>query len=151
MIRRQYARPVVRLFEEVRVLDPRNPGISLDEGQMITSRDPERAKRILGRALEEYPTNLELLHWYAHAMWADSWETSEEIIQLILPYKPQDGDVLYDLACTRSRAGDLDESEKYLRRAIESGFTMFGHMEVDPDLRNLRKEGRLSRVLRDYR
>jgi len=151
MIRRQMARSVVRLFEEARVLDPENPGINLDEGQMVTSRNRERAIRMLGRTLEQYPTNLELLHWYAHALWGESWETSEEIIELILPYKPQDADVLYDLACTRSLAGDLDESEKYLRQAIASGFTMFGHMEIDPDMRNLRKEGRLSEVLMDYR
>ena len=151
MIRRQMARQVVRLFEEARVLDPENLGVVLDEGQMITSRNIERAIRMLGGALERYPTNLELLHWYAHALWVDSLETGEEIIEVILPYKPEDADLLYDLACARSRAGDLDESEKYLRQAIESGYRMFGHMETDPDLRNLRMEGQLPSVLADYR
>ena len=59
--------------------------------------------------------------------------------------------MLYDLACTRSLAGELDESEDFLRRSIESGYRMFDHMESDPDLRNLRESGRLSQVLMEYR
>jgi len=151
MIRRQRARPVVRLFEEARVLDPENLGVNLDEGQMVTSRNATRATRLLGRTLELYPTNLELLHWYAHATWGESWQVSEAIIELILPYKPQDSDLLYDLACTRSRSGNLDQSEEFLRRSIDAGFTKFGHMESDPDLRNLREEGRLSKIISEYR
>ena len=151
MIRNPIARQIGPLFEEARVLDVDNPGVLLDQGQMVTSRNPTRAARLLGHGLELYPTNPELLHWYAHAVWGESWQDAEEIIELILPYKPQDGDVLYDLACTRALAGNLDESEKLLRRAIDSGFRRFDHMESDPDMRNLRQSGQLSRVLMDYR
>ena len=151
MIRSPIARQILQLFEEARVLDPDNPGVLLDQGQMVTSRNPTRAARLLGHGLELYPTNPELLHWYAHAVWSDSWQDAEGIIELILPYKPQDGDVLYDLACTRALSGNLDESEELLRRAIDSGFRNFDHMESDPDMRNLRQSGQLSRVLMDYR
>ena len=151
MINRRSARQVLGLFTEVRSLDPENLGASIDQGQMLTYQDPNGAGRIMGQALESYPTNPELLHWYAHAVWGESWQDAEAIIELILPYKPLDGDVLYDLACTRSLAGNLDESEDFVRRAIESGFREFDHMESDPDLRNLRESGQLSLVLMDYR
>jgi tetratricopeptide (TPR) repeat protein len=140
-----------KAFERLLDLDPDNLGAILDFGQITYARDPKSAARMLGGALELYPTNPELLHWYAHAIWPESWEAAEDILELVLPFKPQDGDVLYDLACTRSLAGDLDESEVFLRRSIESGFRNFSHMDSDPDMRNMREDGRLSRVLKEYR
>jgi hypothetical protein len=147
----QIPKRVLGLFESAIAEDPENLGINLDFGQMIMAQNPARAKRLLGKSLGLYPTNPELLHWYAHAIWSESWQTSEEIIELILPYKPQEGDVLYDLACTKSLAGNLDESEEFLRRAIAAGYREFNHMETDPDLRALRQDGRLSEVLKDFR
>ena len=73
------------------------------------------------------------------------------LLTAVEPFKPQEGDVLYDLACARSLAGELGESEAYLRRAIEAGFRHWQSIDSDPDLRNLRKSGRFATVMREYR
>jgi hypothetical protein len=141
----------LRMYGEISNHDPMNLAAWLDRGQILSVAKPERGRRILGRALVRYPTNLELLHWYAHAIWGESNESAEGLLEVILPFKPQEADVLYDLACTRSLADDFDASEDYLRRAIEAGYRNWQHMESDPDLRKLRESGRFSELLREYR
>jgi tetratricopeptide (TPR) repeat protein len=138
-----------KLYHKALEIDPENLAAKLDQGQVRWVRDAKQGAEILESALELYPTNPELLHWYAHSIWSASWSDAEQILVLIVPYKPQEGDVLYDLACTRSLAGDLDGSVAYLRRAIDAGYRDFGHMASDPDMRNLRESGRLSEVLRE--
>jgi len=141
----------LRLYAQITDQDPTNLGAWLDRGQILSVARPERGRKVLGRALVRYPTNLELLHWYAHAIWGESSESAERLLRVILPYKPQEADVLYDLACTRSLADDLDASETFLRQAIEAGYRNWQHMESDPDLRKLRESGRFSELLREYR
>ena len=77
-------------------------------------------------------------------------DQAEKLLQLILPHKELDGDVLYDLSCARSLAEDIPSSEEYLRAAIEAGFRNWRVIETDSDLRNLRESGRFSEVLREY-
>jgi tetratricopeptide (TPR) repeat protein len=131
--------------------DPDNLAALLDRGHLMSIRPRERALVPLGRAVELHPQNPEVLHWYAHAIWTQSWEEAEQLLSAILPYKAQDSDVLYDLACTRSLAGDLAASEEHLRAAIDAGYREWHHMESDSDLRNLRESGRFAELMREVR
>jgi tetratricopeptide (TPR) repeat protein len=131
--------------------DPNNLAARVDLGMMQAFTGKPDALDILVPAVERYPTRPEVLHWYAHAVWQQSWEEAEELLELILPFKPIESDLLYDMACARSLAGDLTASESYLRRAIDAGFRDWSHMESDPDLRNLRASGKFSVVLQEYR
>jgi len=140
-----------RDLEAALALDADNPGVRLDLAQVLSGADPRRSRELLSRAITRYPTHPELLHWYAHAVWADSWREAESLLELIEPYKSAEADVLYDLACTRSLGDDLEASESYLRRAIAAGYLNFTHMETDPDLRNLRESGRFATVVREHR
>ena len=143
----------LRLLDFALEIDPDNLGALLDRGQQLAlsgTRTAEAAEP-LERAVELYPGNPEVLHWYAHAIWSDSVETAEKLLLAILPFKPQEGDVLYDLACSRSLADDIAGSEEYLRAAIEAGYREWTSMEADGDLRSLRESGRFAAVLKEYR
>jgi hypothetical protein len=131
--------------------DPGAPAPLLDAGQTAAIRGDAEAKRYLEQGLELYPTDPELLHWYGHALWLDSWQEARDVLRLVAPYKQGDPDVLYDLACLASLSEEIDSAESYLRQSIAAGFDNYGHMETDPDLRNLRENGRLSEVLAEYR
>jgi len=153
LLKRGQARPALDAFRAAFELAPDLPATRLDFGQALVMSASGRAEAlaVLRRGVELQPTDPEMLHWYAHALWSDSWAESEKVLRAILPYKPNEGDVLYDLACTRSLAGDLDGSVEFLRRAIEAGFRTWGLMETDPDLRALRASGRFAEVLKEYR
>jgi hypothetical protein len=134
-----------------RQIDPDNLASRLDRGQLMALRRQKRAQALLGEALSRDPRNPDVLHWYAHAIWGEDLEQAERILETILPALPNDGDVLYDLACARSLAGDPERSQSFLRSSIEAGFRNWDLIENDPDLRNLRESGLFSEVLQEYR
>ncbi len=150
-MRLDYRRRGEAMFRETLELDPDNLGARVGLGMMQAVTRRAEGRELLGPAVERFPTRPDPVHWYAHAVWVDSWEDAEALLELIVPFKTNDSDLLYDLACTRSLAGDVAASEGYLRQAIEAGFKDWGHMETDADLRNLRASGRFSEVLQEYR
>ena len=144
-------RAAMRRFGNVLRIEPENRAALFGRGLLMLAQGDEEAATPLARTVALYPGDPEVLHWYAHAIWSDSWEDAERLLDAVLPFKPQEADVLYDLACTRSLAGELSESERLLRAAVEAGYTEWQHMEIDPDLRNLRESGRFAAVMREVR
>jgi len=150
-MRQNFRRRSEARFRAALETDPENLAARIDLGMMQAFTGKPDALDILIPAVERYPTRPEVLHWYAHAVWQQSWEEAEELLELILPFKPNESDLLYDMACARSLAGDLTASESYLRRALDAGFRDWSHIESDPDLRNLRSSGKFSEILQEYR
>jgi tetratricopeptide (TPR) repeat protein len=130
--------------------DPQNYAAHLDRGQMMALRGFERAEKIAKEAVRLRPDDPEAWHWYAHSLWYVSWENAEKIISAIQPHLANQADALYDLACTRSLAGDLEVSAGYLERAYLAGFRNRGHIASDADLRNLRESEHFSRVMQRF-
>lgn len=141
------ARRVFRLAYQV---DDQSPGVLLDRGHLMVEFGDADGLNVMTRAVSLYPQNPDVLHWYAHAIWSESLADATTLLEKVLPFKPADGDVLYDLACARSLEGDLDASQDFLRQAIEAGFTRWEHMEIDPDLRNLREGGQFAELAAEY-
>jgi tetratricopeptide (TPR) repeat protein len=139
-------------YDRALARDPDNLGALLGAGQLavlVQQLEPGRAR--LRRAVARYPTSPEVVHWYAHAIWSESWQDGARLVEAILPYKPHEADLLYDLACARSIGGRIDESADFLARAIDAGFTQWEQIEADPDLRALRESGRFAEVVRAAR
>jgi len=141
-------RPAMRSLREAREIDPDCLACGIDLG--MSSVGIEAGKELLAEMVRRYPHVPDVLHGFAHAIWEEQWEQGERILLEVLPYRENDGDLLYDLACARSRAGELDRSEQLLRTAIDAGYREWEQMDVDPDLRNLRESGRFSEVRKDY-
>lgn len=130
--------------------DPGNRAALLGIGQTLSMlRDPA-AETFLRRAVHLYPGDWDVLHWMAHGLWSRSWRSAEELLLEILPHRPDDPDVLYDLACARSLDGDPARGEEFLRAALDAGFRNWELVETDPDLRGLRESPRFAALLREY-
>lgn len=130
--------------------DEENLAVLLDRGQTMVLVGMPEGLAFLGRAVELYPEVPEAVHWYAHAIWGESLDDAEALLELILPVAPLDGDVHYDLACARSLNDDLPAAQEHLRAAIEAGFRRWDLMASDPDLRLLRESLLYSEVLAEY-
>ncbi|UCD76393.1 MAG: PDZ domain-containing protein [Phycisphaerales bacterium] len=61
-----------------------------------------------------------------------------ELIETHLEDAPNDAVMLYNLACARSRMGQVDDAASALLRALRAGFDDFDTMRDDPDLAALR-------------
>ena len=65
-------------------------------------------------------------------------EEAKAWMDSILVHDDDNGN-FYDAACVYSLLGELDTSFDYLRKALEGGFTRFGHIRRDDDLDNLHR------------
>jgi len=60
---------------------------------------------------------------------------------------PSDPIVFYNLACSYSLMSELDEAFRCIRQSIELGYDDVQCINSDPDLRNLRSDGRYDEIL----
>ena len=60
---------------------------------------------------------------------------------------PDDPIVYYNLACSYSLMGELDEAFASLKKSIERGYDDVQYLNTDPDLRSLRSDPRYEDVL----
>lgn len=60
---------------------------------------------------------------------------------------PRDPVVQYNLACSYSLIGELDDAVQHLRKSVELGYEDVQHMNSDPDLRNARTDDRYDEIL----
>ena len=69
----------------------------------------------------------------------------DEKIKKIKPYDPI---VYYNLACSYSLLNEIDKALDTIQRAIKLGYDDLRHLEIDPDLENLRKDNRFQKLIR---
>jgi Flp pilus assembly protein TadD len=144
-------RMAVKTLRRVLEHDPENRFAILGLGQALSLGGSDEGMELMTRAVGMYPTDPEVVHGYGHAVWiAETWQQAEPLLALVLAQRPNDPDLLYDMACARSLEADLAGAAEFLRQAIEAGFRHWDHIETDPDLRNLRADARFADVLREY-
>lgn len=66
--------------------------------------------------------------------------------QKLSKLEPQNPLVFYNLACSLSLAGKLDESAQAIESALDLGYRDFKWLARDPDLKALRKDPRYVRL-----
>ncbi|MFC1646238.1 tetratricopeptide repeat protein [Candidatus Omnitrophota bacterium] len=91
------------------------------------------------KIIQERPNFVEALKVLA-AIYTKSGEYKKglELDKRLTGLLPSDYIVYYNLACSYSLLGDIDNSLKNIKRAIELGYNDFDYMNKDPDLSNLR-------------
>ena len=62
--------------------------------------------------------------------------------------KPEDPIVHYNLACSYSLLNEIDKALDTIQRAIKLGYDDLRHLEIDPDLENLRRDNRFQQIIR---
>lgn len=144
---RRDAPVALQAYRQALSVDEDNFAALLDTVQIHATSSRFDKAPSLRRLMNRYPTHPEALHWAAHRIWSSDNPSAEQILMQVLPHFPNNPDILYDLACSRSLAGDLDASADYLLRSQAAGYQVERRVMSDPDLRNLRDSGRLTEIL----
>jgi len=121
--------------------------INLYVAAQNTSAAP--VKETVEKLLALYPDRQDALHWVAHFESASKHLDRAEALSLAaLEVGPRDPDLLYDLACLRSLAGDVPAGLKYLTEAIDGGFREWDWMDKDTDIAALRADPKYAELRR---
>jgi tetratricopeptide (TPR) repeat protein len=101
------------------------------------------------RVLAHEPHNLAALEVLGHAYTrAGEIEKGLEIDRRLAALLPRNAIVHYNLACSLSLLGRIDEALDVLRRAISLGYSDFEFLARDPDLVNVRRDARYLALLK---
>lgn len=114
--------------------------------ELFGDKQYEKAIEIYNDVLKENPNNNAA--WYKLGL---AYHTIGKYKDAIEAYnhiaKNGNPTVLYNLACSYSRANKKDEALITLKKAIEKGFTQYNLMKTDPDLVNIRNDERFGEIL----
>ena len=138
-------------YQKALARDSKNFGVLIEAGEALALSGlakPARAR--LDRAIQLAPSHPEAWHWLGHVAYLEKqldradaqWQVSEVL-------RSANGDLLYDLACSRSIMGRVAESDAYLRKAWAAGFRDVNKIQIDSDLRNLRADPAFLRFMRE--
>ena len=75
---------------------------------------------------------------------------AEKLYQIVLEQDPNNFPALYDMACIRSLTGQKEAAIDYLHQALKNGFNDLKHIQVDPDLDNIRDEAKFEELLQQF-
>jgi len=76
-------------------------------------------------------------------------EKGLEVDQRLVQIEPREPIHHYNLACSHSLLGQIDPAFQALTRAVQLGYDKLEHLKDDPDLANLKKDGRYESLVRD--
>ena len=79
------------------------------------------------------------------------WDRSLQVEERLIALRPYDGIAHYNFACSLAMQGASSQAIDALARAIDFGYSDFGHLEVDPDLDGLRHLPAYRALMRRYR
>ncbi|HUW57957.1 MAG TPA: hypothetical protein VMZ92_15050 [Planctomycetota bacterium] len=98
--------------------------------------------------LERCPDYVEVLQTLGNAYTARGYyEKGLWVDRKLAALCPHDAIVFYNLACSYSLIGEIDEAFSALRRSIKLGYHDVQHLNTDPDLRNVRADHRYDQIL----
>ena len=94
------------------------------------------------------PTHFEALRMLGNALTITGrHEEALQIDQRLVKLLPKDPMSHYNLACSRSNLGQVDQAFGALEKAFELGFRDYKHLLRDRDLENVRKDPRFQKLL----
>lgn len=101
------------------------------------------------RLLEKHPSFIQALIALGNAYTQKGDYEKGLVIDLRLKQlRRDDPTVHYNLACSYSLLGRIDDAFLSLKRAIDLGYEDFDYLRHDPDLENLRKDKRFQHLLK---
>jgi len=115
--------------------------------QLDTAGD-EFVAEFLGRFVDRAPENVEVLIELGHLLTKlGRYERGLEVDRRLAELLPDEPTVLYNLACSLSLTGALDEAFDTLGRSLDAGYDDAAFLREDEDLAPLRADPRFQALL----
>jgi len=81
--------------------------------------------------------------------WKKEYRTAIDFYHLLLKAGKSEFDDLYNLACCYGQMGDDKRAAKYLKLAVEEGFTSIDHIKSDPDFEKVKNSPKFQKTMTD--
>lgn len=122
-----------------------------DCAETVDRLGEEYLASIYGIAAERHPDNVAVLAELGHVYTRlGRYEEGLAVDRRLVEFAPDDPTVRYNLACSQSLLGQLDEALQTLACALELGYDDVDFMRADDDLLKLREDPRFEELLRQY-
>jgi adenylate cyclase len=147
----------LRLYEEAARVRPDDYQAPLLAAQIYDDAgrpaEAEKARRLgverAARRLDDDPSDARALYMAANGMAAlGDGARAREWAQRARALRPEDGMVLYNVACVLALLGSRDDALECLERAVRCGLRQRGWYEHDSNLDSLRADPRFEALLR---
>ncbi|MDQ7798377.1 MAG: hypothetical protein RDU76_05470 [Candidatus Edwardsbacteria bacterium] len=83
------------------------------------------------------------------SFWKKNYQDAITFYHLLSKTGKSEFDDLYNLACCYSQTGNDKQAAKYLKQAVDEGFTDLDHIKADPDFDNVRNSPKFQKTLED--
>ena len=118
------------------------------DGDEFGGDDLEFEIRFFEGVLESCPDHLESLTFLGQFYTTrGDYARGLEIDLRLARLRPRDPIVHYNLACSYSLLGRIDEALRALERSVQLGYSGLAHLLADDDLDNVRRDARFARVM----
>jgi tetratricopeptide (TPR) repeat protein len=98
----------------------------------------------LEKDLEDFNVLFELGNAYTRT---GRYEDGLKIDRKLTRLKPESPTVHYNLACSLSLLGDIDEALAEIESSFKLGYRDYNYIISDPDLENVRRDGRFAELI----
>ena len=108
--------------------------------------------RFFEGVLETNPDHADSLMFLGHVYTArGDYERGLAMDMRLVRLRPRDPIVHYNLACSYSLVGQVDDCFHALERSVRLGYAELDHIQADEDLVNARRDPRFERLLESIR
>ena len=120
--------------------DPGNAGLHVKLGDVYRGGgDLVRAVESYEKAVSIDPGNMGALGNLAlvYGRWGD-YEKALDVLRKVIVVKPGNSGAYYNIACIYARQGKAEEAVRWLKDAVERGFSDWALLKTDKDLEGIR-------------
>ncbi|MDD5584980.1 MAG: hypothetical protein PHV55_07995 [Candidatus Omnitrophica bacterium] len=105
-----------------------------------TSKRKDLEIRFYENLIKERPNFIQALVSLGNAYTSKGfYQEGLEVDKKLAKMKPEDPIIHYNLACSLSLLGEIEEAYKELKKAVLLGYDEFSYILEDPDLENVRQ------------
>ena len=117
---------------------------------LVKNKEYQKAEELYNEAIKSEPGNNLAIYKLASLYYSEKkYDKAIKNYLILAPHKNLR--VLYNLACTYSLNNNKSEALKYLREAVENGFSQLSLLKTDTDLTNIRGEKRFIEILKSVK
>ena len=121
------------------------------DSQAIEQEQAEFEIGFFGCILDRNPTNVDVIRRLVeHLSRRANYDAALPLYRKLVNLRPNDCIARYNLSCTLSMLGHIEEAVSVLKQAFEIGYCDIAHLETDADMEPLRDHPGYVDILEKY-